>query len=219
MDTDLPDFLDDDGGNITDEDWADGILESVDWKTIDQEMFGAEWIKEMEALDAMPTAELYYSSISGGFIPTGWQRSREAMDDVLSSLGLVGPKLLVQRGDELILATQLASHLGLELQESAALTRLVLESASSPCLLPGKSAWEEVDDFLLCLGLFPYGRNIPLKLSSRLRRKCWNGLKAIGTTWGVGAREVTFGCGSRTCLTAWATGERVEGCREKGWRH
>ena len=118
MDPDLPDFPEELWDNLTEEDWADGIQEPVNWNTIDQEMFGEEWVREMEALDSMPTAELYYSSSSDGFIPTDWQRSQEAMDDVLSSFGLVGPKLLVQLGDELVLTTQLATHLGLELTQS-----------------------------------------------------------------------------------------------------
>ena len=100
------------------DDWADSTLENDDWSTIDQEMFGADWVKEMEALEHMPTTELYYSQSSDGFAPNDWLKAHEAMEDLMNSLGMVGPKLLVQQGEELVLVTQLAMHLGLDLLQS-----------------------------------------------------------------------------------------------------
>ena len=91
---------------------------TVDWAQIDQELFGPEWIREMEALDSMPTSELYHNQSADGFIPTDWFMAHTAMQDALNALGLVGPKLLLQKGDELLLVGQLALHLGLELGQS-----------------------------------------------------------------------------------------------------
>ncbi len=98
MEPDPPRFPFEDWEEGTEEDWADGAPELVNWSTIDQELFGADWIREMEALDIMPTTELYDGSTSDGFLQNDWQQAQEAMENVLNSFGCVSPKLLGSGG-------------------------------------------------------------------------------------------------------------------------
>lgn len=103
-----------------DEGWVDSGFaggHEENWSEIDKEMFSADWIASMEALDAMPLIDLTELG-PDGFICVQWTSTQGLINETLASLGFTDAKLLIQRGDELLMTAQVLAHLGLEVTQA-----------------------------------------------------------------------------------------------------
>ena len=118
--TDLEDF-----GTLDDDEFDEGFgtqtfIEDTPYplQDLDQDVFDAEWVASIEALDSISDHMLYAGS--GTTVPVDWEQDQAAMTQTLSAIGLDSRRLVHQQGEELSLVLQLGEHLGLVLTEPQA---------------------------------------------------------------------------------------------------
>lgn len=87
---------------------------NANWSQADQELFGPAWVSSMEHLETTPLDELMAEVSLDGFIPSDWYVAQTAIDSVLLQHGFTGQRLLVQKGEELVLLGQVLAELGME---------------------------------------------------------------------------------------------------------